>query len=62
MCTREREDIMRARNVLMDIIERNGIPVFQDIQVALKCAAVHLKQACILGVLMLLCVIPVFYM
>ncbi|BFZ19962.1 hypothetical protein BsWGS_23001 [Bradybaena similaris] len=41
---REREDIMRARNVLMDIIERNGIPVFQDLESALGCAAIHLKQ------------------
>uniref|UniRef100_A0A0B7AYK2 EF-hand domain-containing protein n=2 Tax=Arion vulgaris TaxID=1028688 RepID=A0A0B7AYK2_9EUPU len=42
---REREDIMRARNVLMDIVERNGIPVFQDLEAALRCAAVHLKQS-----------------
>ncbi|XP_059150943.1 uncharacterized protein LOC131937480 isoform X2 [Physella acuta] len=41
---REREDITRARNVLMDIIERNSIPVFSDIELALKCAALHLKQ------------------
>lgn len=40
----EREDITRARNVLMDIIERNSIPVFSDIELALKCAALHLKQ------------------
>ncbi|KAH9495693.1 hypothetical protein Btru_016066 [Bulinus truncatus] len=41
---KERQDISRARNVLMDIIERNGIPVFSDIEVALKCAALNLKQ------------------
>ena len=41
---REKRDIARARNVLMDIIERNSIPVFSDIQAALRCAAVHLKH------------------
>ncbi|GFS15995.1 RalBP1-associated Eps domain-containing protein [Elysia marginata] len=41
---REKMDIARARNVLMDIIERNSIPVFSDIQAALRCAAVHLKH------------------
>ncbi|XP_012938395.1 uncharacterized protein LOC101846735 [Aplysia californica] len=42
--TREREDIARARNVLMDIIERNSIPVFHDLESALKGTALHLKQ------------------
>ncbi|KAK3769130.1 hypothetical protein RRG08_067107 [Elysia crispata] len=41
---KEKMDIARARNVLMDIIERNSIPVFCDIQAALRCAAVHLKH------------------
>ncbi|XP_055897070.1 uncharacterized protein LOC106065173 isoform X2 [Biomphalaria glabrata] len=41
---KERQDISRARNVLMDIIERNSIPVFADVEVALKCAALNLKQ------------------
>ncbi|GFO00601.1 ralbp1-associated eps domain-containing protein [Plakobranchus ocellatus] len=41
---REQHDIARARNVLMDIIERNSIPVFSNIDAALHCAAVHLKQ------------------
>ena len=41
---REREDIARARNVLMDIIERNSIPVFHDIDSALQSTVVHFKQ------------------
>lgn len=41
---REQDDINRARNVLMDIIERNGFPVFHDFPSALHCAAIHLKQ------------------
>ena len=40
----ERDDIARARNVLIDIIERNCFPVFHDLETALKCTAIHLKQ------------------
>ena len=41
---REQEDIARARNVLVDIVERNGIPIFSCLDKALQCTAIHFKQ------------------
>lgn len=40
---RELDDIMRGRQILVDLIERNALPVFKDINTALKCSA-HVLQ------------------
>lgn len=42
---RERTDLWRGRWVLVDIIERNGIPVFGDMEKALHCSALNIQQA-----------------
>ncbi|XP_046570432.1 uncharacterized protein LOC124278705 [Haliotis rubra] len=42
--SRELGDIVRARTVLIDIVERNAIPVFTNIHKALQCTATGLKQ------------------
>ncbi|KAK7094467.1 uncharacterized protein [Littorina saxatilis] len=44
LCDREREDLNRGRRVLIDLIERNGIPVFCDMSKALSCSVLHLNQ------------------
>lgn len=43
VCFRELDDIMRGRQILVDLIERNALPVFKDINTALKCSA-HVLQ------------------
>ncbi|XP_048776733.2 uncharacterized protein LOC125680942 isoform X1 [Ostrea edulis] len=40
---RELDDILRGRQILVDLIERNALPVFKDINTALRCAA-HVIQ------------------
>ncbi|XP_041370565.1 uncharacterized protein LOC121384307 isoform X2 [Gigantopelta aegis] len=42
---REKSDLIRARNVLMDIVERNGVPIFDNIQKGLDCATTVVKQS-----------------
>ncbi|XP_076454700.1 uncharacterized protein LOC143289567 [Babylonia areolata] len=41
---REREDLRRGRKVLIDLIERNGIPVFSDMTSTLNCCVLNLTQ------------------
>lgn len=41
--SKELDDIMRGRQILVDLIERNALPVFKDINTALKCSA-HVLQ------------------
>ena len=43
MC-REREDLRRGRKVLIDLIERNGIPVFSDMANTLACSVLNIAQ------------------
>lgn len=44
---RELDDIMRGRQILVDLIERNALPVFKDINTALKCSAHVLQKVAI---------------
>ncbi|KAL8563179.1 hypothetical protein ACOMHN_061004 [Nucella lapillus] len=41
---REREDLRRGRKVLIDLIERNGLPVFGDMSNTLQCSVLNLAQ------------------
>ncbi|XP_025112006.1 uncharacterized protein LOC112574880 isoform X2 [Pomacea canaliculata] len=41
---REKEDLRRGRQVLIDIIERNGIPVFDNMNKALDCLSLNIHQ------------------
>ncbi|KAK7475447.1 hypothetical protein BaRGS_00033328 [Batillaria attramentaria] len=41
---RERADLRRGRWVLVDLIERNGIPVFSEMEKALACTALNVQQ------------------
>ena len=41
---RERGDLCRARRVLIDLIERNGIPVFSDMDSCLACSVLNVTQ------------------
>jgi glutathione synthase/RimK-type ligase-like ATP-grasp enzyme len=36
---REYEDLTNGQLMLQELVERHGIPVFNDIQTALKCTA-----------------------
>ncbi|ESP04906.1 hypothetical protein LOTGIDRAFT_229984 [Lottia gigantea] len=40
----ERFDLMRVRNILIDLVERNSIPVFSDVHSALNCVVTCLHQ------------------
>ncbi|KAJ8300058.1 hypothetical protein KUTeg_021577 [Tegillarca granosa] len=40
----ELNDLRRARKILVDLIERNSVPVFNTIESALKCTDIILKQ------------------
>ncbi|XP_050411539.1 uncharacterized protein LOC126826475 isoform X2 [Patella vulgata] len=40
----EKSDLIRVRNVLIDIVERNSIPVFTDINDALQCVVYCVHQ------------------
>nr|KAG5690921.1 hypothetical protein BaRGS_003412 [Batillaria attramentaria] len=40
----ERADLRRGRWVLVDLIERNGIPVFSEMEKALACTALNVQQ------------------
>lgn len=41
---REQTDLRRGRWVLVDLIERNGIPVFDDMEKALSCSVLNIQQ------------------
>ena len=41
---REYEDLTRSHAYLTDLVERQGVPVFNDIPVGLKCAEKALKN------------------
>ncbi len=47
--TTEYEDLNRSHAYLTDLVERQGIPVFSDINTALKCAAKTVKQVSLRG-------------
>ncbi|XP_062619159.1 uncharacterized protein LOC134280725 isoform X2 [Saccostrea cucullata] len=40
---KELDDILRGRQILVDLIERNALPVFKEVNTALRCAA-HVIQ------------------
>ncbi|KAK3087781.1 hypothetical protein FSP39_010521, partial [Pinctada imbricata] len=42
--TQELDDIYRGRKILIDLLERNSVPVFLNINTALQCASVVLTQ------------------
>ena len=41
---REKSDLCRGRKILEDLVERNSVPVFTDIDTALKCTEIVLNQ------------------
>ena len=42
----EVEDLQRSHAYLIDLVERMGIPVFSNIDLALKCTCKTIQQVC----------------
>ena len=49
LCVRERDDIQRGRLVLVDLVNRNNIPVFSDWTSALHCSVLNVKKVVEVG-------------